>query len=109
MPLAEHCVTQYPTSSNLTLVFARIASQHIVVSTFARFPSPSEATEQVTEELWHAITENDAEPALVSYKIAEKDTLAPFLKRFPRISAPRRTWSGFATRARESFSLRNST
>jgi hypothetical protein len=83
MPLAEHCVTQYPTSSNLSLVFARIASQHIVVSTFARFPSPSEATEQVTEELWHAITENDAEPALVSYKIAEKDTRGPFSKKIP--------------------------
>jgi hypothetical protein len=33
--------------------------------------------------LWHAITENDAEPALVSYKIAEKDTRGPFSKKIP--------------------------
>jgi peptidoglycan hydrolase-like protein with peptidoglycan-binding domain len=33
-----------------------------------------EPTEQITEELWRAITESDAEPALLSYKITEKDT-----------------------------------
>jgi peptidoglycan hydrolase-like protein with peptidoglycan-binding domain len=69
-----------------------------------------EPTEQVTEKLWHAITESDAEPALVSYKIAEKKTYAaPFLKRSLRISAPRQPWTGSAIRARESFWLRSST
>jgi peptidoglycan hydrolase-like protein with peptidoglycan-binding domain len=42
-----------------------------------------EPTEQVTEKLWHAITESDAEPALVSYKIAEKDIRGPFSKKIP--------------------------
>ena len=28
-----------------------------------------EATEQVTEELWRAVTQNDTEPALVTYKV----------------------------------------
>jgi peptidoglycan hydrolase-like protein with peptidoglycan-binding domain len=40
-------------------------------------------TEQVTEELWHAITESDTEPALVTYKITEKDTHGPFSKKIP--------------------------
>jgi peptidoglycan hydrolase-like protein with peptidoglycan-binding domain len=40
-------------------------------------------TEKFTEELWHAITESDAEPALVSYKITEKDTRGPFSKKIP--------------------------
>src|SRR6186997_991145 len=42
-----------------------------------------EATEQVTEELWRAVTQNDTEPALVSYKITEKDTRGPFSKKIP--------------------------
>jgi peptidoglycan hydrolase-like protein with peptidoglycan-binding domain len=42
-----------------------------------------EASEQVTAELWRAVTENDTEPALVTYKIAEKDTRGPFAKKIP--------------------------
>jgi peptidoglycan hydrolase-like protein with peptidoglycan-binding domain len=42
-----------------------------------------EPTEQVTEELWHAITESDPEPALVSYTITEKDIRGPFSKKIP--------------------------
>jgi peptidoglycan hydrolase-like protein with peptidoglycan-binding domain len=40
-------------------------------------------TEQVSEELWRTITESDAEPALISYKITEKDTRGPFSKKIP--------------------------
>ena len=43
-----------------------------------------EPTEQITEELWRAITESDAEQALLSYKITEKDTRGPFYKKIPR-------------------------
>jgi peptidoglycan hydrolase-like protein with peptidoglycan-binding domain len=39
-----------------------------------------EPTEQLTEQLWRAITESDAEPAFVNYKITEKDTRGPFSK-----------------------------
>src|SRR5689334_534423 len=39
--------------------------------------------EQVNEELWRAITASDAEPALVAYKITEKDTRGPFAKKIP--------------------------
>jgi peptidoglycan hydrolase-like protein with peptidoglycan-binding domain len=42
-----------------------------------------EPTEQLTEQLWRAITESDAEPALVSYKITDKDTRGPFSKKIP--------------------------
>ena len=42
-----------------------------------------QATEQVTEELWRALTQNDTEPALVTYKITEKDTRGPFAKKIP--------------------------
>src|ERR1041384_880260 len=42
-----------------------------------------EATEQVTEELWRAVTQNDIEPALITYKITEKDTSGPFAKKIP--------------------------
>jgi peptidoglycan hydrolase-like protein with peptidoglycan-binding domain len=42
-----------------------------------------EPTEQLTEQLWRALTESDAEPALVSYKITEKDTRGPFSKKIP--------------------------
>ncbi len=42
-----------------------------------------EPTEQLTEQLWRAVTESDAEPALVSYKITEKDTRGPFSKKIP--------------------------
>jgi hypothetical protein len=34
--------------------------------------------EQVNEDLWRAITASDAEPALVTYKITEKDIRGPF-------------------------------
>jgi len=33
--------------------------------------------------LWRAVTENDTEAALVSYKITEKDTRGPFAKKIP--------------------------
>src|SRR6188474_3282133 len=42
-----------------------------------------EATEQVTEELWRALTQNDTEPALVTYKITGKDIRGPFAKKIP--------------------------
>ena len=42
-----------------------------------------EPTEQINEELWQTITEGDAEPALVSYKITEKDIRGPFSKKIP--------------------------
>jgi hypothetical protein len=42
-----------------------------------------EPTQQLTEELWRAITESDTEPVLVSYKITEKDTRGPFSKKIP--------------------------
>src|SRR4029450_3798127 len=42
-----------------------------------------ESTDQLTEELWRAVTESDTEPALVSYKITEKDTRGPFSKKIP--------------------------
>src|SRR4029450_1478526 len=42
-----------------------------------------EPTEQLTQQLWRAIIESYAEPALVSYKIAEKDTRGPFSKKIP--------------------------
>src|SRR4029453_16331170 len=42
-----------------------------------------EPTEQLTEQLWRAITESDAEPALVNYEITEKDTRGPFSKKIP--------------------------
>jgi lipoprotein-anchoring transpeptidase ErfK/SrfK len=42
-----------------------------------------EPTDQATEELWHAIAESDAEPALVSHKITEKDIRGPFSKKIP--------------------------
>jgi hypothetical protein len=41
--------------------------------------------------LWRAITESDAEPALLSYKITDKDTRGPFFKKIPedfRAQAP---------------------
>jgi hypothetical protein len=42
-----------------------------------------QSTEEVTEELWRKITEGDAEPVLVSYKITEKDIRGPFSKKIP--------------------------
>jgi peptidoglycan hydrolase-like protein with peptidoglycan-binding domain len=42
-----------------------------------------EPTEQLTEQLWRALTESDAEPALVSYKITEKDARGAFSKKIP--------------------------
>ena len=42
-----------------------------------------QSTEQVTEELWRKIPENGAEPALVTYKITEKDIRGPFSKKIP--------------------------
>ena len=42
-----------------------------------------QSTEQATEELWRKITENGTEPALVTYKITEKDIRGPFSKKIP--------------------------
>ena len=42
-----------------------------------------EPTEEVTEKVWRAITESDSEPALVNYKITDKDTRGPFSKKIP--------------------------
>jgi peptidoglycan hydrolase-like protein with peptidoglycan-binding domain len=42
-----------------------------------------EPTEQVNEQLWRTIAESDAEPALVTYKITEKDTRGPFSRKIP--------------------------
>jgi peptidoglycan hydrolase-like protein with peptidoglycan-binding domain len=42
-----------------------------------------QSTEEVTEKLWRKITEGDAEPVLVSYKITEKDIRGPFSKKIP--------------------------
>ena len=42
-----------------------------------------EATDKLSEELWRAVTENDTEPAMVAYKITEKDTRGPFAKKIP--------------------------
>src|SRR6185437_2142762 len=38
------------------------------IAAYAEMKGLEEATEQVTEELWRAITASDAEPALVTYK-----------------------------------------
>jgi hypothetical protein len=66
-------------------------------------------TEKFTEELWHAITESDAVPALVTYKITEKDTRGPFSKKIPEDFRARRQWTGLAIPVRGSSSPRNST
>jgi hypothetical protein len=42
-----------------------------------------EPTEEFTEQLWRAVTESDADPALVNYKISEKDTRGAFSKKVP--------------------------
>jgi hypothetical protein len=68
-----------------------------------------ESTDQLTEELWRAVTESDTETALVTYKITEKTRAALSPKKFLRISAPRQPWTGSAIRAHESFWLRSST
>jgi lipoprotein-anchoring transpeptidase ErfK/SrfK len=39
--------------------------------------------DQVDEQVWHALTDGDSEPALVTYNIGEKDTAGPFVKRIP--------------------------
>src|ERR1044071_3701877 len=42
-----------------------------------------EATAQLTTELRRTVTQNDIEPALITYKITEKDTSGPFAKKIP--------------------------
>jgi lipoprotein-anchoring transpeptidase ErfK/SrfK len=42
-----------------------------------------EPSDQLDEHLWHMLTEEDSGPALVTYKISEKDTAGPFVKRIP--------------------------
>ena len=68
-----------------------------------------QSTEQVTEELWRKITENGAEPALVTYKITEKDIRGPFSKKIPEDFRAKAQWTGLAIPAHESFSPKNST
>jgi lipoprotein-anchoring transpeptidase ErfK/SrfK len=53
------------------------------IAAYAEIKGLEPTTEQLTEQLWRAITESDAEPALVSYKITEKDTRGPFSKKIP--------------------------
>jgi peptidoglycan hydrolase-like protein with peptidoglycan-binding domain len=38
-----------------------------------------EPTEKVAEQLWRALVETDSEPALITYKITEKDNSRAFL------------------------------
>jgi len=40
--------------------------------------------EHVDERLWRAITENDTEPALIMYTIADKDVAGPFIEQVPQ-------------------------
>jgi lipoprotein-anchoring transpeptidase ErfK/SrfK len=40
--------------------------------------------EQIDERLWRALTENDSEPALVTYTIADKDIAGPFIEEVPQ-------------------------
>jgi lipoprotein-anchoring transpeptidase ErfK/SrfK len=39
--------------------------------------------EQIDERLWRALVENDQEPALTTYTIAEKDVAGPFIDKVP--------------------------
>jgi len=39
--------------------------------------------EQIDEPLWRALTENDQEPVLTTYTIAEKDVAGPFIDKVP--------------------------
>ena len=39
--------------------------------------------EQLDERLWRALTENDTEPALITYTIADKDVAGPFIEEVP--------------------------
>jgi peptidoglycan hydrolase-like protein with peptidoglycan-binding domain len=40
-------------------------------------------SEEINEQLWRTVTESAAEPALVTYKITEKDIRGPFSKKIP--------------------------
>ena len=40
-------------------------------------------SERIDAELWRALTENDPEPALTTYTIAEKDAAGPFIEKVP--------------------------
>ena len=42
-----------------------------------------EPSDQLDRHVWHMLTEEDSEPALITYKISEKDTAGPFVKRIP--------------------------
>jgi lipoprotein-anchoring transpeptidase ErfK/SrfK len=39
--------------------------------------------DQIDERLWHALVENDQEPILTTYTIAEKDVAGPFIEKVP--------------------------
>jgi hypothetical protein len=43
-----------------------------------------ESNDQVDEQLWRTLTQDDSGPALVTYKISEDDTAGPFVKEIPR-------------------------
>ena len=69
-----------------------------------------EPTEQITEELWRAIAESDAEPALLSYKITEKDTRGPFYEKIPEDFRAKAAMNRLGyTSPQGSFSPRSST
>jgi peptidoglycan hydrolase-like protein with peptidoglycan-binding domain len=42
-----------------------------------------EPSDQLDEHLWHILTEEDSGPALVTYKISDKDTAWPLVERIP--------------------------
>jgi peptidoglycan hydrolase-like protein with peptidoglycan-binding domain len=69
-----------------------------------------EPTEQANDQLWRTLLESDSEPALVTYKITDRDVRGPFAKKkFRKISAKKWRWTVLAIRAHGSFLPRNST
>ena len=40
--------------------------------------------EQIDEQLWRALTDNDREPVLVTYTVTEKDVAGPFIDQVPQ-------------------------
>jgi hypothetical protein len=40
--------------------------------------------QQVDEEVWRALTENDSAPVLAGYTVTEKDVAGPFIETVPK-------------------------
>src|SRR5215510_123841 len=40
--------------------------------------------EQIDQQVWHAFTENDHEPTLLTYTVTEKDVAGPFIEQVPK-------------------------